>query len=73
MPSYPRSTEPTVHARRAAADGACPACGEAALSAYRVIGEGGFFDVVKCASCLHSVSREPGPLFGIYEPLGAPR
>lgn len=73
MPAYPRSTEPTVHARREPADGACSECGQAALQRYRVLSEGGWFDVVKCGACLASVAREPGPLFGVYEPIGAPR
>ncbi|MEN9704362.1 MAG: hypothetical protein RLZZ393_241, partial [Pseudomonadota bacterium] len=30
----------------------------------RVLSEGGWWEVVKCGHCLHSVSREPGPLFG---------
>lgn len=45
-------------------DGACPCCGATALAAYPVNSEGGWFDVVKCQHCLHSVSRDRGPLLG---------
>ncbi|ALJ19281.1 hypothetical protein [Microbacterium sp. No. 7] len=49
---------------RRAVEGTCPACGAEALAAYPVCTEGGWFDVVKCQECLHSVSRERGPLLG---------
>ena len=51
-------------------DGACPACGAQELAEYRVLGDGGWFDVRKCQSCLESVSREPAPPYGSYVPLG---
>ncbi|MGC4253091.1 MAG: hypothetical protein QM605_16905 [Sphingobium sp.] len=31
---------------------------------YPVHSEGGWFDVVKCQACLHSLSRDPGPRLG---------
>ena len=40
------------------------------LAAYRVLSDGGFFNAVKCQSCLHSLTREPAPPFGSYVPLG---
>ena len=40
------------------------------LAEYRVLSEGGWWDVRKCQSCLASVSREPAPLFGVFTPLG---
>jgi endogenous inhibitor of DNA gyrase (YacG/DUF329 family) len=52
--------------------GACPECGAESLARYRVMSEGGWWLVVKCAQCLHSVSREPGPMLGAFVPLGAP-
>jgi hypothetical protein len=52
--------------------GTCPECGAQALASYRVMSEGGWWLVVKCGRCLHSVSREPGPLLGAFVPLGAP-
>ncbi|MFE3171911.1 hypothetical protein ACFXPA_20265 [Amycolatopsis sp. NPDC059090] len=45
-------------------EGTCPRCGAAELSRYPVNSEGGWFDVVKCRSCLFSVSRDPGPRLG---------
>jgi transposase-like protein len=39
-------------------EGSCPECGAESLARYPVLSEGGWFQVVKCQSCLHSVSRE---------------
>jgi hypothetical protein len=50
-------------------EGTCPECGANDLAEYPVLSEGGWWDVRKCQSCLASVSREPGPLFGVYVPL----
>jgi hypothetical protein len=59
------ATSPPVALDRVAVDAACPQCGAtAALASYPVFSEGGWFDVVKCQECLHSVSRERGPLLG---------
>lgn len=44
--------------------GICPECGAADLRRYPVVSEGGWFVVVKCQSCLASVSRERGPRLG---------
>jgi hypothetical protein len=68
--SFPRPSEPYLHAERRPVDGTCPECGAAELAEYRVLSEGGWWDVRKCQRCLHSVSRERGPLFGSYVPLG---
>lgn len=68
--SFPRPSEPYVSVERRAVDGTCPECGATALAAYPVLSENGWWDVVKCQSCLCSISREPGPLFGVYVPLG---
>ncbi|MFM1886825.1 MAG: hypothetical protein RL026_1982 [Pseudomonadota bacterium] len=62
---FARPSTPEVHARREAVEGDCPACGAAALQRYRVLSEGGWWDVVKCGTCLHSAERRPGPLLGI--------
>jgi len=71
--SFPRPSSPTVEAPREPRPGACPECGASALAAYRVMSEGGWWNVVKCRSCLHSLERVPGPLHGAFTPLGAPR
>ena len=43
---------------RGDAEGLCPQC-SGTLQRYPVLSEGGWFQVVKCQECLHSVSREP--------------
>jgi vanillate/4-hydroxybenzoate decarboxylase subunit D len=68
--SFPRPSEPFLHVERVPVAGACPECGATALARYPVMSEGGWWDVVKCQTCLFSVEREPGPLFGVYTPLG---
>ncbi len=67
--AHPRPSQPTLSVDRVIVDGDCPACGATELRAYRVLSEGGWFDVVKCAACLHSVSRTPGPKLGPIELL----
>jgi hypothetical protein len=62
---FSRPTTPEVYARREAQEGQCPECGAAQLQKYRVLSEGGWWDVVKCSACLHSLERRPGPLFGV--------
>ena len=69
--TFPRPSEPFLSVDRTPVEGSCPECGAAELAAYPVMSEGGWWDVVKCQACLASVSREPGPLFGAYEPLGS--
>jgi hypothetical protein len=70
--NFPRPSTATVFAPRTPVAGACPECGAHSLASYRVMSEGGWWLVVKCGRCLHSVSREPGPLLGAFVPLGAP-
>ena len=72
MHNFPRPTTATVSSARTPVAGNCPECGAPALARYRVMSEGGWWLVVKCGLCLHSVSREPGPLLGAFVPLGAP-
>lgn len=55
---------PPVVLEREPVQGDCPRCGAAALASYPVFSEGGWYDVVKCQECLHSLSRERGPLLG---------
>ena len=70
MHSFLRPTEPYLSVERRRVDGSCPECGGEELAEYRVLGDGGWFDVRKCQVCLASVSREPAPPFGSYVPLG---
>jgi hypothetical protein len=39
-------------------EGTCPECGAEELRRYPVLAAEGWFEVVKCQRCLHSVSRE---------------
>ncbi|OZM81349.1 hypothetical protein [Pseudonocardia sp. MH-G8] len=71
MHSFPRPRETHLHVERRALPGPCPACGAPELAAYRVLGEGGWWDVEKCRSCLHSVRRVPVPVLGAFRPLGS--
>ena len=62
--SFSRPTELTPRQTREAVAGECAECHAAALMRYPVLSEGGWFMVVKCQACLHSVSREPWALLG---------
>ncbi|HEY1777963.1 MAG TPA: hypothetical protein VGG41_17540 [Solirubrobacteraceae bacterium] len=68
--TFQRPAQLHLDAERTAVEGTCPACGAPELAAYRVLSDGGFFNVVKCQRCLHSLEREPAPPFGSYVPLG---
>ena len=72
MHTFPRPQEPHLSVERVAVDGACPACGAKALASYRVLGEGGLWEVVPSQECLTSVSRERAPRLGSLTPLGLP-
>ena len=67
--AHPRPTEPTLSVPRESVEGTCPQCGAEKLQAYPVLSEGGWFDVVKCAECLHTLRRIPGPKLGPIELL----
>ncbi len=69
MPPFARPEESTVSLVKEPVDGACPRCAAAELRRYPVNSEGGWFEVVKCQSCLHSVSRERWHLFGSLQLL----
>jgi vanillate/4-hydroxybenzoate decarboxylase subunit D len=73
MHNFPRPATPTVECLRSKVEGVCPECGQAQLARYRVMSEDGWWQVVKCQVCLHSISRDPGPLMGAFEPLGPPQ
>ena len=70
MHSFPRPTETHLSVERHPVSGACPECGAEKLAEYRVLTEGGWWDVCKCQTCLASVSRIPAPRYGSYTPLG---
>jgi vanillate/4-hydroxybenzoate decarboxylase subunit D len=60
--------EQYVSVEREPVEGACSECGEERLMRYPVLSEGGWYDVVKCQSCLHSESREGDPVGPIALP-----
>jgi hypothetical protein len=67
--TFPRPEELHLEAQRTPVEGACPECGAAELAEYRVLSEGGWWDVRKCGNCLHSLQREPAPRFGSFTPM----
>jgi len=70
MQSFQRPSEPHLSVERTPVEGTCPECGAAELAEYPVVSEGGWWNVRKCQRCLASVSREPGPRYGSFTPLG---
>ncbi|MFG2657307.1 hypothetical protein [Streptomyces sp. NPDC048425] len=62
--AHPRPAEARLSVQRQSVQGRCSECGAAALQAYPVLSEGGWFDVVKCGGCLWSVERKAGPKLG---------
>jgi hypothetical protein len=64
MSDSSRTTSPPLTFERSAADGSCPVCAAEDLATYPVNSEGGWFTVVKCQQCLHSLSRERWTLLG---------
>jgi vanillate/4-hydroxybenzoate decarboxylase subunit D len=59
-----------LRATREPVDAACGECGGTHAAAYRVLSEGGWWNVVKCQDCLASISREPDAAYGSFVPLG---
>lgn len=51
-------------AERVAVKGDCPRCDNPTLAEYDVVGEAGWVHVVKCQTCLHSLSRSPANRLG---------
>lgn len=49
---------------RTAVEASCPNCGADDVATYPVNSEGGWFMVVKCQRCLHSLSRNPWSRLG---------
>jgi hypothetical protein len=61
---FVRPPTSTVDAKLTSLPGNCSGCGAEDLAAYRVLSEGGWWDVIKCRQCLISLERRPGPLLG---------
>ena len=62
--AFARPEERFLHVERESVDGTCPECGSEDLKRYPVLSEGGWWNVVKCQSCLGSVERERGGRMG---------
>ena len=57
MDGFPRPSEEKPREEKREVEGACPACGSHDIAAYRVLSDGGWWDVVKCQNCLSSIER----------------
>jgi vanillate/4-hydroxybenzoate decarboxylase subunit D len=68
--TFRRPVERHLTVERRPVEGSCGECGAEALCEYRVLSDGGWFDVRKCQRCLASLTREPAPPYGSYVPLG---
>lgn len=75
-----RPDTPTVSVTPERKPGKCTECGAESLASYRVLSEGGWWDVIKCRACLASVERRRGPLLGALSeavkaliPTGGPK
>ncbi|GGA64652.1 hypothetical protein GCM10011490_14090 [Pseudoclavibacter endophyticus] len=70
MHTFPRPTAERLTVTRDPVEATCDACASTSIRAYRVLSEGGWWYVVKCQDCLHSLRRTPSPALGSYVPLG---
>lgn len=71
MHFFPRPDQERLYVTRTPVGGTCPECLAEDLAEYPVFGEGGWWQVVKCQSCLASLRRTRGPLLGSFTPLGS--
>lgn len=58
MDSFPRPAGESLYEKKEKVDSVCPECGKRDIAAYKVLTDGGWFDVVKCQDCLYSLKRE---------------
>jgi hypothetical protein len=57
MNSFPRPTEEILYTKKDKVERVCPECGSHDIAAYRVLSDGGWWNVVKCQNCLCSLER----------------
>jgi hypothetical protein len=69
--TFPRPADPHLAVERRPVEGACRECGAEEIARYRVLGEGGWWDVEKCQRCLASLERVQAPKYGSFVPLGS--
>lgn len=70
MHTFPRPRAERLSVERQVVDQSCPECDSTDVRTYRVLSEGGWWQAVKCQSCLHSIERVPSPALGSFIPLG---
>ena len=58
MNSFPRPKEERLFEIRDKVTGICSECGSEEIAAYRVLTDGGWWEVVKCQKCLFSIDRK---------------
>ena len=58
MDSFPRPVQERIYEKKKKVKSICLECGSHDIAAYRVLTDGGWWDVVKCQDCLHSLKRE---------------
>jgi hypothetical protein len=58
MNSCPRPAEECLYEKREKVDRVCPDCGSHNVATYRVLSDGGWWDVMKCQDCLYSLERK---------------
>jgi uncharacterized Zn finger protein len=58
MDNFPRPKEESIFEKKEKVPGTCPECGGSDIKAYRVLTDGGWWNVVKCQECLYSLDRQ---------------
>ena len=58
MDSFPRPKEERLFEEKENVEGVCPKCKSTDLATYRVLSDGGWWDVIKCQVCLYSLQRD---------------
>lgn len=57
MLEQPRPVEKELFVEKTKVEKECPECGGSDIRYYDVVSEGGWWEVVKCQDCLHSLER----------------
>ncbi|UNK46072.1 hypothetical protein [Arthrobacter sulfonylureivorans] len=70
LPAHPRPAQHLLETEKAESAQRCSHCPASEVRQYRVLSEGGWWNVAKCQTCLRSIARTPAPIFGSYKPLG---
>lgn len=57
MLDHPRPEDKELFVNKTIVESKCPECGSDRVRYYDVVSEGGWWEVVKCQDCLHSLDR----------------